>query len=261
MNGRGKYRESDLPEIPPGCGDHAVEGRKCISVIGIDRYERWGHLDNAVSDARGVLTALEHLGFISILAPLFDGAATGDALRRLPGNLKSELDVSDSLVVFFAGHGHTTTDRFPDGYPVSKGYLIPVDADRTARGEQTWERIEPWLTCIAELPPRHILVILDSCHSGVALGRGIQHRGMGVRTDGASVPVYERRSRRVFVSALNDQRALDGGPIAGHSVFTGFLLEALRGAWLHEPSTVGMGDIAEYVRRRVRDYSRLQQEP
>lgn len=262
--GRSAYRESELPDVPPGHGEHVIEGRKCISVIGIDQYQRWGRLDNAVNDARGVLAAFEHLGFISIVAPLFDGAATGDALRRLPGNLKPQLDGSDSLVVFFAGHGHTTTDRFPDGYPVSKGYLIPVDADRTERGEQTWERIEPWLTSIAELPPRHIVVILDSCHSGVALGRSIQHRGLGVQTDGAPVPVYQRRSRRVFASALNDQRAMDGGPIAGHSVFTGYLLEVLRGSastWQQESSTIGMGDVAEYVRRCVRNYSGLQQEP
>jgi hypothetical protein len=255
MTGRDKCRESELPDVPPGLGAHPGDGRRCISVIGIDRYRAWPSLDNAVNDACGVLAAFEQHGFVSIAAPLLNEAATGDALHRLPGNLKPQLDWGDSLVVFFAGHGHATTEPFPDGYPVSKGYLIPVDADRSKQGEQTWERIVPWLTAIAELPPRHILVILDSCHSGIALSRNIEHRGLGVRVDGSSIPEAERRSRRVLASALADQPAIDGGPIAGHSVFTGYLIEALRGdvsEW-RESATVGMGEIAEYVRRRIRD--------
>lgn len=263
MTGRGKYRESELPDVPPGLGSQSVDGRRCIAVIGIDRYRAWPSLDNAVNDARGVLTAFEQHGFVSISAPLFNEAATGEALRRLPGGLKPELGGSDSLIVFFAGHGHTVTDEFPDGYSTSTGYLIPVDADRLERGAHTWEGIDHWLTAIAKLPPRHILVILDSCHSGIALSRSVQHRGRGVRTDGASVPVYERRSRRVLTSAADDQRAMDGGPIAGHSVFTGYLIEALhRGsrAW-QEASAVGARDIADYVRRRVQEFSGFTQVP
>lgn len=262
MIGRVKVRESELPDVPPGFGGELLEGRRCISVIGIDQYRTWDPLDNAVNDARGVLAAFEQHGFVSIAPPLLDGAATGEALRRLPGSLKPELGGSDSLVVFYAGHGHTITEPFADGYPVAKGYLIPVDAEPSKRGDQTWERIEPWLTAIAELPPRHIVVILDSCHSGIALSRGTQHRGLGVRTSGSPIPEGERRSRRVLASALDDQPAMDGGPISGHSVFTGYLIEALRGdvAEWRESSTVGMGDVAEYVRRRIRD-SGLPQAP
>jgi very-short-patch-repair endonuclease len=235
-------------------------------VIGIDRYRRWNRLDNAVSDARGVLAAFEDLGFVSIVAPLLDDAATGNAIRCLPALLTPELDENDSLVVFFAGHGHTLTARVSDDLDISKGYLIPVDADADRRDgrDHTWQRIEHWLTTIAELPPRHILVILDSCHSGIALSRPIQHRGVGVRADGSPVPEHERRSRRVLASALDDQPALDGGPIAGHSVFTGYLIEALRGGirtWLHESEVVGVNAIAEYVRHHVREHSDSRQVP
>ena len=271
MTGRVGYRESELPEVPPGRGDHVVDGRRCISVIGIDRYRRWDPLNNAVGDARGVLATFEELGFVPVVAPLIDDAATGDAIRSLPVHLKPELDGNDSLVVFFAGHGHTIREQFSDGFAVSKGYLIPVDADRSETRDHTWEtrdhtwaRLEPWLTTIAELPPRHILVILDSCRSGIALGRGNQHRGEGVRTDGSPVPFHERRSRRVLTSALDDQRAMDGGPIAGHSVFTGYLIEALRGGAGASPRTspvVGVNEIAEHVRRRVQDHSDYRQVP
>jgi very-short-patch-repair endonuclease len=263
VTGRGAYRESELPEVPPERGTQVIDGRRFISVIGIDQYRAWGHLNNAVNDARGVLAAFEQLGFAPVVAPLLDDAATGDAIRCIPARLAPKLDGDDSLVVFFAGHGHTTTARFPDGDHISTGYLIPVDADRDDKRVHTWQRIEHWLTTIAELPPRHILVILDSCHSGIALGRSIAHRGVGVRSDGSSKPFHERRSRRILTSALDDQRAMDGGPVAGHSVFTGCLIEALRGGtgMRHESSAVGVNEIAEYVRRRVREHSQSQQVP
>ncbi len=263
MTDRSKYRESELPDVPPGLGGRTVEGRRFISVIGIDQYRTWDRLDNAVNDARGVLAAFEQHGFISIAAPLLNEAATGDALRRLPGSLKPELGKSDSLVVFFAGHGRTITDQIPEGHAVSTGYLIPVDAGRNERDAHTWEPIDSWLTAIAKLPALHIFVILDSCHSGIALSRGIQYRGVGVRTEGASAPTYERCSRRVLTSAADTEQAMDGGPIAGHSVFTGYLIEALHSgsrAW-QGFSAVGVRDIADYVRRRVQEYSDFKQVP
>ena len=264
MTGRAGYRESELPDAPPAHGDRVADGRRCISVIGIDRYRRWAPLNNAVGDARGALAAFKDLGFSPVVAPLLDDAATCDAIHRLPAILKPELDVNDSLVVFFAGHGHTVTEHFADGYPVSSGYLIPVDADLSRKPDDTWEQLELWLSRIAKLPPRHILVILDSCHSGIALSRDIQHRAAGARLDGAPVPVHERLSRRVLTSALDDQTAMDGGPIPGHSVFTGYLIEALRGgasAWLRDSSVVGVSTIAEYVRLRVQEHSGRRQVP
>jgi uncharacterized caspase-like protein len=111
-----KYRESELPDVPPGRRGQVADGRRCISVIGIDRYRRWSHLDNAVNDASGVLAAFEEIGFVPIVGPLLDDAATGEAIRRLPALLTAELDENDSLVVFFAGHGCTRTTRFPDGF-------------------------------------------------------------------------------------------------------------------------------------------------
>jgi very-short-patch-repair endonuclease len=225
-------------------------------------------LNNAVGDARGVLAAFERLGFESIAAPLLDDEATLDRIRELPARLKPQLGWNDSLVVFFAGHGHTATPRFPDGVPVPKGFLIPVDADRvggerTDDREHTWQRIEPWLTMIAELPPRHILVILDSCHSGIALGGGNLHRGLGVRADGSVLPVHERRGRWVFASALENQRAEDGGPFRGHSVFTGYLIEALRGRarTVRESSGMSVDEVAAYVSRCVENHSHSKQVP
>src|SRR3954463_13436761 len=87
----------------------AREGRAYIAVIGIDRYRTWNRLYNAVNDARGAARLFAGLGFELVAQPLFDENATGDALRRLVVDDLSGLGGDDSLVLFFAGHGHTIT--------------------------------------------------------------------------------------------------------------------------------------------------------
>ena len=53
----------------------------------------------------------------------------------------------------------------------SVGFIVPVDAHRGA--DNHWSdylNVEELLRTISTLPAGHILVILDSCHSGMALG-------------------------------------------------------------------------------------------
>jgi uncharacterized caspase-like protein len=100
-----------------------------IAVIGIDRYAEWSQLANAVSDARAAARLFTGLGFEQVTAPLLDDAATGDAMRHLVTGGLAQLSPDDSLVVFFAGHGHTHTADFGDT-TVKTGCMIPVDGAR-----------------------------------------------------------------------------------------------------------------------------------
>ncbi len=259
------HRDLEAPVALTGDGDRVIaDGRSVIAVVGIDRYRTWNCLRNAVADARGVLAAFENLGFEPAIEPLLDDAATGGAIRRLAtDDLRRRVDPNDSLVVFFAGHGHTVTSRFADGGCVKRGYLIPVDAERPEGQRDTWLDLEHWLSEVARLPARHILVILDSCHSGIALDCDTRSRGHGARNGDVMDPLRARRSRRVITSALDNERAMDSGPIAGHSLFTGWLIEALRGGLVARigDSLVTGSEIGHYVRRRVRESTCEQQTP
>jgi very-short-patch-repair endonuclease len=233
-------------------------------VIGIDRYRAWSRLRNAVADARGVLAAFADLGFEPVIEPLLDEAATGAAIGRLAtDDLRTRLQPDDRLVVFFAGHGYTAVNEFADGGCVKTGYLIPVDAARDDGRRSTWLRLETWLSDIARLPARHILVILDACHSGIALDCDTRSREQGMRNADIPDPLRARRSRRVITSALDNERAMDSGPIAGQSLFTGCLIEALRGGMAARigDSLVTGSEIGHYVRRRVRESTCEQQTP
>jgi uncharacterized caspase-like protein len=231
-------------------------------VVGIDRYQAWPVLDNAVRDARGAVEVLEQLGFEQIVAPLYDGAATADAIRRLVTDDLATLRSDDSLVLFFAGHGHTQTRTLQSG-PVQTGYLIPVDGDRPDGRAATWLRLDTLLSDVARLPARHILVILDACHSGIVLGSVIKWRGGADAARGDSLDALHRRqSRRVITSALGDQRAMDSGPIQGHSLFTGCLIEGLTGGLAREGRREATGsELGLYIQQRVTGYTGSQQTP
>jgi uncharacterized caspase-like protein len=244
---------ASLAEVAPRAGRHV------IAAIGIDRYRHWRQLGNAVSDATGAAALFRQLGFEDVVRPLLDEHATRAAIDELVTDELAHLDANDSLVVFFAGHGGTRTQAV-NGREVRTGYLIPVDAADDARRVASWIELDGWLRRIALLPPRHIVVILDACYSGIALSSAVRWgRDSGALPALPFAAANARMSRRILTSARDDERALDSGPVHGHSLFTGCLIEALTGGVLAVGEREGRpvaiaGDIGHYVRRRVHTY-------
>lgn len=226
--------------------------------IGIDRYRHWRRLDNAVADALGAGSLLRRLGFEEVVPPLLDERATGKAIDALVTDELTGLRASDSLIVFFAGHGGARTQR-TGGRDVRTGYLIPVDGAESG-GVHSWIELDAWLRRISRLPPRHILVILDACFSGIALSSAIKWgRGSGALIGLPFAAANAKPSRLVITSALDDEHAMDSGPMPGHSLFTGCLLEGLTGGvrpvGVRDGRHVIIGsELGHYVRHRVQTY-------
>lgn len=232
-------------------------GRRYIQAVGIDHYREWRTLRNAVSDARGAAAAFEKLGFTA-LPPLINRAATSSALRELPQGPLNKLGPEDSLVVFFAGHGHSRALPLR-GATDATGYLVPVDAPApTDEPRGGLIELVGWLNELARLPPHHILVFLDACHSGIALDAAkLRYRGAAPTRDGRDA-LRRRRSRRVITSAFPDQLALDSGPVPGHSLFTGALIQLLGGE-LTGPTTGA--ELFHHLRIKLFDHPGPEQTP
>lgn len=230
--------------------------------IGVDNYTRWPALKNAVGDARGVQKVLtERYGFEAPLPPLVDAAATKSAIEQLLADrLRETLKPEDSLILFFAGHGTTRSDEV-GGKRYDKGYIVPVDAPR-----DTWSAylpVDELLESAARLPARHVLVILDACSSGIALGSGVDNVGTRADAPRYTAELASKVSRRVITSARSDQTASDAGPVEGHSLFTGHLVQGLA---LGSADTDGDGfvlasELGDYVARAVRNAPGSQQVP
>ena len=196
--------------------------RKLIVTIGIDNYTTHKKLRNAVNDAQGIHDLFtQELGFTAVANPLLNDQATKANINALiEEELPDAIQEDDALIVFFAGHGQSRERGASD-----QGYLIPVNA-----GKDRWSqyiKINTFLESLNHLPARHIVVILDTCHSGFALGQAINSTRRGDIPPYAS-ELLRKKSRHVLTSAQKDQLAEDGGPVAGHSLFTGCLIHGLR---------------------------------
>ncbi|HEX7837311.1 MAG TPA: SUMF1/EgtB/PvdO family nonheme iron enzyme [Kofleriaceae bacterium] len=232
-----------------------------IAVIGIDHYHHWPPLSNAVRDATGAAALFRWLGFEEISAPLLDERATGTAIQSLVTDDLTVLGADDSLVLFYAGHGGTRKHRLGDEV-IKAGYLIPVDASNSPDKASSWIDLEGWLRAVSLLPAKHILVILDACHSGIALDPIVKWRDIGTWQGAPLATLQARRSRRIITSALDDQVALDGGPVYGHSLFAGCLMEGLTDGIGRGGGRVTTGsELGLYVQRRVQTYPHSRQTP
>lgn len=242
-------------------GDPAGSGRNVIAAIGIDRYQRWPLLANAVHDATVMLEVFRRLGFQQVTPPLLNEAATGKAIQSLVTDDLVVLGSDDSLVLFYAGHGGTRSHHFGDEI-IRTGYLIPADAEASPDKVATWLELDAWLRMVSLLPPRHILVVLDACHSGIALSRVTRWRNRGVGRAEPLSDLRRRRSRRIMTSALGEQVVLDNGPHHGHSLFTGCLLEALTyGTGGGQDRVITGSELWLHVRRRIQEYPNSRQIP
>lgn len=238
------------------------QGRSLVVVIGIDEYVHWQKLKNAVRDAIGLQQALiDKLGFSAPIAPLFNEAATKTAIASLiEDRLREELQEDDNLVLFFAGHGHTRVDKVGGKVVGETGFIVPVEAQGPKEVWSDYIKIDPLLQSISCLPARHILVILDSCHSGFALGEAMKISRDAVRYE---KDLSSRISRKVITSARREQRALDGGPIPGHSLFTGTLVDGFNWgkADLDNNGLITSSELGLFIQQKVGQASESRQTP
>jgi uncharacterized caspase-like protein len=242
--------------------DSRDQGKSVIVVIGIDDYTNWKKLHTAVSDAQGVQAVLvEKFGFTTPIPPLLNKDATKSAINALvEDRLRRELKEADKLVLFFAGHGHTRVDTI-GGKKVETGFVVPVEA-KTGTEEQwsDYVKLDDFLETVSTLPARQVMVILDSCHSGFAVGGSMRSFRDSARYEN---DLASRVSRRVITSAMRDQLARDDGPLPGHSLFAGTLVDGLNWgkADLDGNGLVTSSELSLYLQQQVSQASESRQTP
>jgi hypothetical protein len=212
-------------------------------VIGIDQYTQTSPLEYAVSDAHEFRqTLVDSLGFeVDDITYLANEAATRQAiLKAFLRFSREDIDVDERLIVFYAGHGHTRT-----GSRGEIGYLVPHDADMS--DFSTFIRWDEFTRNSELVRAKHILFIMDACYGGLALTRSIGPGGARFLKD-----MMLRHSRQVLTAGKADEVVADsGGPLPNHSVFTGHLLEGMRGKAATEDGVITAASLMAYVYNRV----------
>lgn len=222
------------------------------AVIGIDDYQKWPKLRYAANDANGVRDILvqKYRFKPENVFVLLNGQATRQNILSLLGDKLANPDMvkrEDRVFVFYAGHG--ATRKLPSGRDL--GYIIPVDADMNSYEGQAISMTN--FQDIAEaIPAKHLLFVMDSCYSGLALTRGA---GLGMSSNYFQ-EIARRAARQMFTAGGSDEQVADNGP-NGHSIFTWTVLQGLDGrADLNGDGVITATELAAYAAPTVSSLSR-----
>ena len=183
--------------------------------IGIDDYEEFPKLNNAVKDVEDVMKVLiqkydleEENAFL-----LLNEKATEDNIIDKLDYFSKNLSNADKLMIYYSGHGHL--DR-----TTGLGFWIPQDAiqGKTAR----YIRNSTIRDYINVIKTRHTLLISDSCFSGSLFVRGASRA-----TSSAIEELESLESRWGICSGRADEEVNDGPP-GGNSPFAQSIIDSLK---------------------------------
>lgn len=201
--------------------------------IGVNRHgdDRINELTGAAKDA----TALWAL-FKDSVADISDHILLDEQATAL--NIRQSLDAtlgtasaSDTVVVFFAGHG------------TPRHQLVPYDA-RIDEIDQTTIPMQELVDRVRNTSARASLIVLDCCFSGGAPARVIEDVPVA-RNTAIHVTDIGGEGSIVLAAARDDQEALELGQ---HGLFTAAMLRVLQDG----PGWTDVGVMMEEVVRQVR---------
>jgi hypothetical protein len=194
-------------------------------IVGVNQYEHGDHLYGCVNDAHSVKAILERHdgGSVNFDCRLLTGTGPSETVKR--GDLKDQITElfkadADIALFYFAGHGHIEA---------TGGYLLTSDA---ARGDEGVSLTEI-LTIANNSPAKNKLIILDSCHSGIA-GTPPEAGQLASLAEGVTV----------LTASTEDQYATEQN---GCGVFTTLLVDALSGSAANLTGDITPGSIYAHI--------------
>lgn len=179
---------------------HSSKGTNYLLVIGIDQYQHWPKLNNAVRDAKDVADVLirQYQFTEDSTHLLLDQEATEGNIYRVIRELKQTIQPDDNLLVYYSGHGHYDED-------FDEGFWVPVDAGKDSEGD--FISNANIIKRINAIDTHHTLLVIDSCFSGSLV---VQKRN--------TVPDERFKSRRIITSGryetVSDGRVGENSPFA-----------------------------------------------
>lgn len=189
------------------------KGKTWFLGIGINRYQYFPPLNNAVKDVEDIKNLLLEKYELDAeqLRLLLDEAATRDNIFDELDRLIEEILEEDKLILYYSGHGHLSAVN---------GFWIPCEAQKNKTSHYiNNSSIRDYVKAIKA---RHILLISDSCFSGSLFVRGAGRSGEVGLEDMESIP-----SRWALCSGRHDEEVYDGEP-GKNSPFAESILDALR---------------------------------
>ncbi len=187
-------------------------------LIGNNEYK---HMPKLLTPGRDVDVAAQVLkdkyGFKETI--VLKDATRYDIITKL-NELRKKLNDKDNLLVYYAGHGEL--DRVN-----MTGQWLPVDAE--AENTANWISNSALTELLNAINAKHILVVADSCYSGIMTRSALTNLQSGQSDDARFTwlkKMLEKRSRTVLTSGGVAPVLDEGG--GDHSVFARAFLDVLQ---------------------------------
>jgi hypothetical protein len=194
-------------------------------IVGIDYYAHGSGLYGCVGDAHAVKAVLERHGggSVNFDCRLLAGSGPGNCVNR--GDLKDAIeklfgDEAEIALLYFAGHGHIEA---------TGGYLLATDSKRGDEGVSLSEV----LVLANASPARNKVIVLDSCHSGIA-GTPPNKEQLAVLSEGLTV----------LTASTKDQYATEEN---GSGIFTTLFVDALSGSAANLTGDITPGSVYAHI--------------
>jgi hypothetical protein len=191
-------------------------GKSYALVIGIGNYQNLPPLAWTASDVKKMKAYLEEQGFDEVVTPTED-SITVDKLKQPQKYFTNKLGPNDRFLIYYSGHGMQDGD---------KGYL-PLK-NEVAGGHQQSIPMESLVTWMKGLKVDHLLVILDTCFSGLAAGADEEKSVWSdAKLDRESILRLGGPARYLLTAGSRGQTTI-AGPRWNGSLFTDTMLKGLR---------------------------------
>jgi hypothetical protein len=194
-------------------------------VVGVNYYPNSSPLYGCVNDAYEVKSVLERNGdgSVNFDVKLMTADSAKDSIDR--GNLKDSIEElfktdAETALFYFAGHGHIEA---------TGGYLLASDCKRGDDGVSLSEI----LILANTSPATNKIIILDSCHSGIA---GTPPNGDQLATLAEGITVLTASTKDQYASEEN-----------GSGIYTSLLVDALNGSAANLTGDITPGSIYAHI--------------
>ncbi len=194
-------------------------------MVGVDYYDSISNLHGCVSDSYSVKNVLERHSDGSLNFSIKHLTSTNEENKITRGDLKDYInelfnDDCDIALFYFAGHGYIEN---------TGGYLITSECTRGDDGLS----LDEVLTIVNNSRARSKVIVLDSCHSGIA-GTPSSLEGKSLLNEG--VTILAASSDTQYASEEN-----------GKGVFTTLFVDALNGSASNLIGDITPGSIYAHI--------------
>lgn len=243
------------------------KGNVYLACIGIDEYKSVPRLKYASADAQAMMDGLRK----SLGVPeensyilLNDQATLTNIKNTLGVKIQQRAGKSDTVIIYFSGHGAPEADpHSPDADGVNK-YLLPIDAERNAL-YATALPMDEVRNIFRRLICDRVIFIADTCYSGAAGGRTLMPEGTQYRSvnqDNLLTRLCDTGKGRVILTASQGSEVSQEMDKLGHGVFTYYLLHGLNGkADQDSDQAITVSELYQYVSKEVSKETNNTQHP